>query len=167
MFKTISEFTVEWTKESENTMKIIAALTDESLGKYVTDGHRTIGRVIWHIIQCIPEMSGHTGLEVVGPCEKTPVPKSADEIREAYNMAATSLIKEIEEKWTDESLEVEDNLYGEMWKRGLTLNILLKHEIHHRGQLTVLMREAGLKVPGVYGPSKEEWGNFGAPVPEI
>jgi uncharacterized damage-inducible protein DinB len=26
-----------------------------------------------------------------------------------------------------------------------------------RGQLTVLMRQADLKVPGVYGPSKEEW----------
>jgi uncharacterized damage-inducible protein DinB len=33
---------------------------------------------------------------------------------------------------------------------------LVRHLIHHRGQLIVLMREAGLIVPGVYGPSREE-----------
>ena len=32
---------------------------------------------------------------------------------------------------------------------------LLHHEIHHRGQMTVLMRQAGLKLPGVYGPSAD------------
>lgn len=30
------------------------------------------------------------------------------------------------------------------------------HEIHHRGQLTILMRQAGITVSGLYGPSKEE-----------
>ncbi|MCK4657684.1 MAG: hypothetical protein KAT85_11650, partial [candidate division Zixibacteria bacterium] len=39
--------------------------------------------------------------------------------------------------------------------------------IHHRGQMTVLMRQAGLKVPGVYGPSMEEWEHFGMKKPEI
>ncbi|MCK6259572.1 DinB family protein [Fictibacillus sp. KIGAM418] len=47
-------------------------------------------------------------------------------------------------------------MYGEKWENGLTLYILNCHQIHHRGQMTVLMRLAGLKVPGVYGPSIEE-----------
>lgn len=34
-----------------------------------------------------------------------------------------------------------------------------------RGQLTVLMRQAGLPVSGVYGPSKEEGGQFGMEAP--
>jgi hypothetical protein len=29
-----------------------------------------------------------------------------------------------------------------------------------------LMRQAGLKVPGVYGPSREEWSQFGMPAQE-
>jgi hypothetical protein len=29
--------------------------------------------------------------------------------------------------------------------------------------MTVLMRQAGLRVPGVCGPSLEEWALFGAP----
>jgi len=28
--------------------------------------------------------------------------------------------------------------------------------IHHRGQLTVFLRELGIPVPGVYGPSADE-----------
>jgi len=28
------------------------------------------------------------------------------------------------------------------------------------------MRQAGLKVPGIYGPSKEEWETYGMPVQE-
>jgi len=37
------------------------------------------------------------------------------------------------------------------------------HQTHHRAQMTVLMRQAGLKVPGVYGPSREEWSQMGMP----
>ena len=37
---------------------------------------------------------------------------------------------------------------------------------HHRGQMTILMRQAGLLVPGMYGPSKDEWLAFGEEAPE-
>jgi uncharacterized damage-inducible protein DinB len=71
------------------------------------------------------------------------------------------MIKEITEKCSDETLKQEDDLYGEMWAKGKTLGVLVTHQIHHRGQLTVIMRLAGLKVPGVYGHAKEEWTGYG------
>gem|GEM_PF-5815448 len=60
----------------------------------------------------------------------------------------------------------EDNMYGEVWKKGQTLIYLLLHQTHHRGQMTVLMRQAGLKVSGIYGPAKEEWEAMGMPALE-
>jgi hypothetical protein len=33
--------------------------------------------------------------------------------------------------------------------------------------MTVLMRQAGLKVPGVYGPAREEWAAYGMPPPAV
>jgi uncharacterized damage-inducible protein DinB len=30
---------------------------------------------------------------------------------------------------------------------------MLKHSIHHRGQLSAYLRPMGAKVPGIYGPS--------------
>ena len=62
-------------------------------------------------------------------------------------------------------LKDEINMYGQMWTREATLTSLVVHQIHHRAQMTVLMRQAGLKVPGIYGPSKEEWGQFGMQAP--
>jgi len=58
-------------------------------------------------------------------------------------------------------------MYGEMWTIETVLKVLFTHQIHHRGQMTVLMRQAGLKVPGLYGPAKEEWAEFGGQAPEI
>jgi uncharacterized damage-inducible protein DinB len=69
--------------------------------------------------------------------------------------------------WDDTSLDVEDDMYGEKWKRGFTLGSLVLHQTHHRAQMTVLMRQAGLKVPGVYGPSREEWTTYGLPAPTV
>ncbi len=35
-------------------------------------------------------------------------------------------------------------------------SILLNHWYHHRGQLTVYLRELGVPVPSIYGPSADE-----------
>jgi uncharacterized damage-inducible protein DinB len=48
----------------------------------------------------------------------------------------------------------------------MTLGVIVSHQIHHRAQLTIVMRLNGLKVPGVYGPSKEEWTSYGMPAQE-
>jgi uncharacterized damage-inducible protein DinB len=35
------------------------------------------------------------------------------------------------------------------------LNLLIKHGVHHRGQLSAYLRPMGAKVPGIYGPSAD------------
>jgi uncharacterized damage-inducible protein DinB len=167
MFISIEQFKQEWQAESDNTRKIFSALTDESLKQPITEGHRTLGRIAWHIVQTLPDMGGQTGLKVDGPAEDAPVPVSAERIKQAYDTAAKSLLEQVTKNWTDETLNLEDDMFGQKWKRGLSLYILFKHESHHRAQMTVLMRQAGLKVPGIRGPAKEEWSQYGAEPPQI
>jgi uncharacterized damage-inducible protein DinB len=95
------------------------------------------------------------------------VPASARAIADAYRTAAASLTERMRAEWTDTTLAEVDEMYGERWSRGRTLDVLLFHQAHHRGQLTVLMRQAGLRVPGVYGPAREEWEAIGMTPPEI
>ena len=49
---------------------------------------------------------------------------------------------------------------GKAWIDDTKYNVfretVLKHMIHHRGQLTVYLRLIGAKVPGIYGPSADE-----------
>ncbi|HEX7357914.1 MAG TPA: DinB family protein [Ignavibacteriaceae bacterium] len=166
MYYKIEDFVKDWKYESEATLKIFNNLTNETLTKKVDDNVRTAGRLAWHITTSLGEMAHRTELTFKTVDDQSSIPSTAKEIVDAYKDASDNLLSEIKTKWTDETLSVEDDMYGEKWKRGLTLGIIISHQIHHRAQLTVVMRLLGLKVPGVYGPAKEEWVNYGMPEQE-
>jgi uncharacterized damage-inducible protein DinB len=167
MFRKIEDFTKAWEQESAATQKLMNELTDTSLSQKVAEGHRTLGRIAWHIVTATPEMMGRTGLQVGSVSGEAPMPQYASEIQKGYAAVSSDVMEQVKANWTDQTLTILDDMYGEKWPRGLTLKILIDHQTHHRGQMTVLMRQAGLKVPGVYGPSKEEWGAYGGNPPEI
>jgi uncharacterized damage-inducible protein DinB len=167
VYPTIADFESDFTRESGGTRKYMDALTDASLSQAVADDHRTLGRIAWHMITTYPEMMNLTGLTVKAVAAEAPLPETAKEIRETYAAVTRELLDQVKQSWKDEDLLAEDDMYGEQWKRGATLRILVRHEIHHRGQMSILMRQAGLAVPGVYGPSKEEWLEFNMPTPEV
>lgn len=163
MLRSIEDFRKDWEYEAEATGKVLKALTDESLGQKVTPDGRNLGFLGWHLTQTLGEMLGLVGLKIDAPEQSAECPASAADIAAAYETAARSVSDEVAKNWTDETLLQEDNMYGETWARGLTLFYLIAHQAHHRGQMTVLMRQAGLVVPGIYGPAKEEWAAMGAP----
>lgn len=168
MFASIDDFLREWQPEAEGTQKVLDNLTDASLSQQVTADHRTLGRLAWHLTTTFDEMvAGHTGLQFEAAKFGESVPETAKEIADAYRRTNESMIGAIRQQWTDETLTEERDMYGEMWTIETVLKVLFTHQIHHRGQMTVLMRQAGLKVPGLYGPSKEEWADFGGQAPEI
>ena len=162
MFRRIDDFLDAWTSHTGATLKVLRALTQASLEQPVHPGGRTLGRIAWHITLTLPEMMGHAGLAVAGPDEHAPRPPLPDLIA-AYESGARAVAEAVKARWTDAMLEERIPMYGETWARGEVLTSLIVHEAHHRGQMTVLMRQAGLAVPGVYGPAAEEWAAMGMP----
>jgi len=167
MYRAIDDFFATWTYEASVTQKLFDVLRDDVLLQAVDDHGRTIARLAWHIAQTIPEMMALAGLQVTGIGAHDPVPGHAAPIAAAYKAAAESLVEQLRLHWTDATLSQEDDMYGERWSRGQTLAILIAHQAHHRGQLTVLMRQAGLVVPGIYGPAREKWGAMGLEPPPV
>ena len=162
MYTSTEQFLKDWKYESDSTVKLMENLTDESLTQKITPDGRSLGFIAWHLIQTMPEMMGLAGLkEIDGPGHDSPVPESAKKIAEEFKKTSDSFVEQLKNNYKDEDLEKEDDMYGEKWKRGLTLLYLMLHHAHHRGQMTVLMRQAGVKVTGVYGPAKEEWAAMG------
>jgi uncharacterized damage-inducible protein DinB len=161
MYRTVQDFLADWTQENDSTIKVYKNLTDASLKQKVSAEGRSLGRLAWHIVLTLGEMGEKAGLNVNAPPENAPNPNMASAIVEAYEKAGTSLATELKQKWNDGMLFEEIDMYGQKWTRSATLASIIKHQIHHRAQMTVLMRQAGLKVPGVYGPSREEWSQFG------
>ncbi len=166
MFRRVEDFVSQWPVESEGTLKILRALTDASLQQRVGPEGRSMGRLAWHVTQSIPEMANRMGLVLDAAGVEAPVPASAAEILAAYESLSGALLEQVRGGWSDEKLAETSDMYGEQWANGLSLEILIRHQTHHRGQMTVLMRQAGLTVPGVYGPAREEWAVYGMPAME-
>jgi len=167
MFTSLQDFKNSWKRESEGIENIFSALTVGSLDQKIIEGQWTLGETAWHIVKTIPEMMGHTGLTMEKPCDYKSLEKNPEEILNTFRKVSEEFIKQLDDKWNDSTLQEEDNMYGEKWKKGTTLMVLIVHQGHHRGQMTVLMRQAGLKVPGVYGPAKEEWKKYGMEEPVV
>lgn len=171
MFRRIEDFLPCWDHESKGCIHVFQAIPDEAMAQAVDSEHRNLRRMAWHIVECLIEMPGRMGLHLEGAelvqggfiCDP---PASMAEICRTFERASASLVEALR-GWSDADLEKEDNMYGETWMRGLSLLVLITHQAHHRGQMTVLMRQAGLKVPDIYGPTKEGWSHFGMEPPKV
>ena len=163
MIRTIADFLGAWKHESEATLNMLRSLTDESLAQRVTAEGRSLGTLAWHVALAPVEMMRHAGLPIEGPPDNAPPPPHASEIAGLYEKASSDVASLVPSSWSDEQLTGQIPMYGQNWTRGFVLSALIGHQTHHRGQMTVLMRQAGLRVPGVYGPAKEEWAAYGMP----
>jgi uncharacterized damage-inducible protein DinB len=134
MYRKLSDFIDDWKYESEATIKVLRNLSDESLTVKFNKEIRTPGRLAWHIVQTVGEMAHRTGLTFETVNDDSPIPSTVKEIVDEYKRSSDNAIKEIEEKWNDETLLKEDNMYGQMWTRAKTLKVLVTHQIHHRAR---------------------------------
>ncbi|MGC8916381.1 MAG: DinB family protein [Thermoanaerobaculum sp.] len=141
--------------EARITARVFEALTDASLAQRVTDKDRSLGEMAWHMVTSIPEMFGHLGLQLPGPGHHDPVPATARELTEAYRKVSRAALAAMRASWTDASLGDTHEIYGYRWTKAETVLALLLHQTHHRGAMTVLMRQAGLRLPEIYGPSRD------------
>ncbi|MDF2837106.1 MAG: hypothetical protein K0Q63_2746 [Paenibacillus sp.] len=167
MYETVADFIREWNKEAQLTQGVLDGLTDASLQQPVYPGGRTLGRIAWHLTTTLPEYLADFGLAIDGVEHADQVPASANEIAETFKEISSSASKAIEGQWTDATLKEVQNAFGVEQSNAMIMMGLIKHIVHHRGQLTVLMRQAGIKPYGVYGPPKEDWIHLGVENPPL
>ncbi|THE13029.1 hypothetical protein E1I69_09150 [Bacillus timonensis] len=167
MFQTLNGFFTLWKFESDATQKILNQLTDESLSQEVTPQNWTLGRIAWHTVTAIGVIASQTDLSFDSPTQDYPVPTSAKYILESYKKASVALCEALQNQWTDEKLKEVQDVFGQNFSNSELLFFMIQHQIHHRGQMTILMRQAGLPVPGIYGPAKEEWAVIGREAPKM
>ncbi len=161
MYRKISDFVSDWKSEELFTVKIFTKITDEIKTYQANENLRTLERLAWHITQTLTEMPSKAGILDIDVLEKQPIPKSFNEIIIAYKKHSEELITLLQSKWSDSDLTNKIEVYGQQWEKRKILSVLVKHQTHHRGQMTTLMRLQNISVPGTYGPSKEEWKKYG------
>lgn len=154
MYRKAQDFLEEWTASSAGTLAVFKAVTDDKMNTAIVEGHSTLGWLAWHLVITAGGFGRLSGLQIPLADRGAPVPASMSEIvsqyeaiRDAYAREATTL--------TDEQMEEEISTFAGQMPRGKFLHKMIMHEAHHRGQMTVLLRQAGLPVPGVLGPTRE------------
>ncbi|WP_134687492.1 DinB family protein [Brevibacillus migulae] len=167
MFQTLENFLRSWEYESGATQRLLNNLSDEALKQEITSENWTLGRIAWHTVAAIHIIASNTNLTFEAPAEDWPVPASARFIADSYHQASNAFVQALKTQWIDNNLEECIDFLGQKMPNGSLLLFLILHQSHHRGQMAVLMRQAGLTVPGIYGPSKEEWANFGMEPPKM
>jgi uncharacterized damage-inducible protein DinB len=156
MYHDVKEFLQQYGWESDTTARVFAALTDESLSHSKAPGHPTLGDIAWHIATAPSYMLNQTGYSMTPYEFNTPADLSAKKIQDTY-ADTVSAVKEQSAGKSAEDLQTVFNVFGTYdWPLAMMLSALCSHEIHHRGQVSVLMRQAGLVVPSIYGPNYEE-----------
>lgn len=155
MYRMKEDFLQEWKHASQGTLKVLEALTDDKLEQAIVKEHNTLGWLGWHLANSLSFFGGQVGLKVDAAGQPNDVPSHANEIVAAFSRASEQLQQEVEKLTDEQFVEAIDSFAGKV-PRGSLLRSMIDHQTHHRGQMTVLLRQAGLKVPGVMGPTVED-----------
>jgi uncharacterized damage-inducible protein DinB len=138
-----------WTSIHSKTLGFMAAIPEELLGFTPQQGYRTVEEMVRHLLA--------TEQAIIGGLENGDFRWS--EAEEAMRvipwrslaMVATDLdarLAAVAGSSSDEWLE--ESGPGSVLSRGEWLWQLLEHEVHHRGQLSLMLRLGGTGMPPLY-----------------
>jgi uncharacterized damage-inducible protein DinB len=154
---------IELEQEAMTTRRVLERVPDAQLAWRPHEKARTLGTLAMHVAR----VPGGIAQLVASPSPaqlpqfSDPIPDSASELIPTLD-AGIAKAKEVLSGMDDATLT-------SMWQlmRGereifsaprvaLLRSLMLNHWYHHRGQLTVYLRELGVAVPSIYGPSADE-----------
>lgn len=155
MYRKTEDFIQEWTMSADGTVNVFKAMTDDKLNQAIAENHNTLGWLAWHLTTAPIFLAKLAKIDLPAVGNPKEVPGSVNTIVSAYETMAGAF-KEAATSLTDADLVEQVPAFGTSIPRGLILRKIIDHQTHHRGQMTVLLRQAGLEVPGVMGPTKEQ-----------
>lgn len=155
MYRKVEDFIMEWNESATGTANVFKAMTDDKLNQAIVEGHNTLGWLAWHLTNTPVSLGKFAGVEIPPVGNPKEVPASVQTIVKAYETMSAALTDAVS-KLSDDALLEEVSAFGGTPLRSQILRKIVDHQTHHRGQMTVLLRQAGLSVPGVMGPTKEQ-----------
>jgi uncharacterized damage-inducible protein DinB len=153
----------ELEQEAQTTRRVLARIPDEKLDWRPHEKARTLGALALHIAivpGAVAELVG-THTTVQRPQFSDPQPNSAAElipaldesIAKAKNVLAGMDDAALMATWR--MVDGERELLA-LPRIAMLRSIMLNHWYHHRGQLSVYLRELDVAIPSIYGPSADE-----------
>jgi uncharacterized damage-inducible protein DinB len=159
---TVNALLQELEQEAKTTRRVLERVPGDRLGWKPHDKSMSLGQLALHVAivpGAIAEMSQKSPFPL--PQFTQPSATSAAELVPALEQSVAKA-REILRTMNDESL-------GQVWRLmdgsrevmvlpvgALLRTLMLNHWYHHRGQLSVYLRQVAVPVPSIYGPSADE-----------
>ena len=152
----------ELDEEAKTTRRVLERVPDEHLGWKPHKKARTLGQLALHVA-VVPGAVAELAVQsqIQRPDFTDPSPHSAAELVPALDESiskAKAALKGMDDgKLTQpwRMMQGEREIF-EVPRVALLRSIMLNHWYHHRGQLTVYLRELGVPIPSIYGLSADE-----------
>jgi len=153
---------MELEQEARTTRRVLERVPGDQLGWKPHKKARTLGELALHVASTPGAVASIASQpEVQDPEFKDSTPKSAAELIPALDESvatARRLLGGMDDAMLNGTWRMKRN--GQeilaMPRVALLRSIMLNHWYHHRGQLSVYLRELGVPIPSIYGPSADE-----------
>jgi uncharacterized damage-inducible protein DinB len=158
-------FLQELILEAGNTRKMLQAMSDDVLSYKPAEKSWTMAQLGCHIAESyywfVPtfkanfmDFASYTYDKGDGNSVAGIIAKFEENLKKAIEcLEAVDSDTVFGETWTMKMGEV---TMAEMPRAAVVRSMLMNHLYHHRGQMSIYLRAAGKKVPGIYGPSGDE-----------
>jgi uncharacterized damage-inducible protein DinB len=164
MSKGLQTFLNSWDAEAKNTVALLRALPAGQYDFRPDPGGRSLGELAWHLAEADAYMTfgieqGRFEMGAKPPGIERP--KTIEALAPGYEKIHKDAVERVR-KLAPEDLDRQITFFtgAPMTIREILWTSLLHHQIHHRGQLSVLCRLAGGVSPAPYGPNREGMAKF-------
>ncbi len=160
-------FVAEFAHEMKATRRMLEALSDDSFDFRPHERSMSVAQLAGHLAEIASWSRSTVASEefdvrpVDGPGYERFVPSSVAETLAYFDRGVEAASREIagvsdEAMAVPWTLKAADEVIFTMPRIQVLRTMILKHIIHHRGQLSVYVRLTAGRVPGMYGPSADE-----------
>jgi uncharacterized damage-inducible protein DinB len=152
----------ELEQEAQTTRRVLERVPDNKLTWRPHAKARTLGELALHVAMvpgAVAEIA--TQAQIQAPEFTDPSPKNAAELIPALDRSIATA-KKVLGGMDDKTLTATwrmmrgDRELFAVPRVGFLRSIMLNHWYHHRGQLSVYLRELDVPIPSIYGPSADE-----------
>lgn len=153
----------EFTHESVSTRKMLERIPDDKFGWKPHEKSMTMGRLGAHLAE-IPEWAAtivNDDSFDMASVDSKPKEYTKQELLERFDKNVEAFKQVLsgqpdEHLFTNWKLMQGDHVAVDMMRAACLRGFILSHTVHHRGQLSVYLRENDVPLPAIYGPSADE-----------
>ena len=156
----LNRFMETWEREAKKTTALLRTLPADKYDFRPDAGGRSLGELAWHLAEGDGYMTFGIEQGAFNPGARPPGmerPKDVASLADGYERIHQDAVARVK-KLAPADLDRTVTFFGgqQVTIRDVLWDFTIMHNVHHRGQLSLMCRLAGGRPVGCFGPTREE-----------